>query len=145
MKKILMRFIFFFRKSWIRPRVLWDFFQYLSFYYSLKLGEKGELNCIRLYYLFQISFELLVQRQIRKLEEPSLRCVELVHEELQRIVQHCGTEIQTDMMRFPALHDKIKDVITALLRKRLPPTNEMVCFCAFFSVNFGVRFVKKNL
>ncbi|KAK2713318.1 dynamin-1-like protein [Artemia franciscana] len=74
----------------------------------------------------EISFELLVQRQIRKLEEPSLRCVELVHEELQRIVQHCGTEIQTDMMRFPALHDKIKDVITALLRKRLPPTNEMV-------------------
>ncbi|XP_065581315.1 dynamin-1-like protein [Artemia franciscana] len=30
------------------------------------------------------------------------------------------------MMRFPVLHDKIKDVITALLRKRLPPTNEMV-------------------
>ena len=36
----------------------------------------------------EISFELLVKRQIHKLEEPSLRCVELVHEEMQRIIQH---------------------------------------------------------
>jgi hypothetical protein len=36
----------------------------------------------------------LVKRQIRRLEEPSLRCVELVHEEMQRIVQHCGLETQ---------------------------------------------------
>ncbi|KAL1415456.1 hypothetical protein MTO96_006805 [Rhipicephalus appendiculatus] len=40
----------------------------------------------------EVSFELLVKRQIRRLEEPSLRCVELVHEEMQRIIQHCGTE-----------------------------------------------------
>lgn len=42
----------------------------------------------------EVSFELLVKRQIRRLEEPGLRCIELVHEEMQRIVQHCGTEIQ---------------------------------------------------
>lgn len=41
----------------------------------------------------EISFELLVKRQIRRLEEPSLRCVELVHEEMQRIIQHCGTQV----------------------------------------------------
>ena len=40
-----------------------------------------------------ISFELLVKRQIKRLEEPSLRCVELVHEEMQRIIQHCGTQV----------------------------------------------------
>lgn len=39
----------------------------------------------------EVSFELLVKRQIKRLEEPSLRCVELVHEELQRIVQHCSS------------------------------------------------------
>lgn len=38
----------------------------------------------------EISFELLVKRQIKRLEEPSLRCVELVHEEMQRIIQHCS-------------------------------------------------------
>ncbi|XP_072345069.1 LOW QUALITY PROTEIN: dynamin-1-like protein [Scyliorhinus torazame] len=39
----------------------------------------------------EVSFELLVKRQIKRLEEPGLRCVELVHEELQRIIQHCST------------------------------------------------------
>jgi len=41
----------------------------------------------------EISFELLVKRQIRRLEEPSLRCVELVHEEMQRIVHHAFTQV----------------------------------------------------
>ncbi|XP_046572460.1 dynamin-1-like protein isoform X1 [Haliotis rubra] len=72
----------------------------------------------------EISFELLVKRQIRRLEEPSLRCVELVHEEMQRMIQHCGT--QQEMLRFPKLHERIIDVVTNLLRRRLPPTNAMV-------------------
>ena len=74
----------------------------------------------------QVSFELLVKRQIRRLEEPSTRCIELVHEEMQRIIQHCGTEVQQEMLRFPKLHEKIVDVVTALLRQRLPPTTAMV-------------------
>jgi dynamin 1-like protein len=55
-----------------------------------------------------------------------LRCVELVHEEMQRIIQHCGTEVQQEMMRFPKLHDRIVDVVTSMLRHRLPTTNAMV-------------------
>merc|ERR1711971_352217 len=74
----------------------------------------------------EVSFELLVKRQIRRLEEPSLRCVELVHEEMQRIIQHCGNEVQQEMLRFPKLHEKIIDVVTNLLRSRLSPTNSMV-------------------
>ena len=97
----------------------------------------------------EVSFELLVKRQIRRLEEPSLRCVELVHEEMQRIIQHCGLEVQVwlpfdfeltilskkffhlfdsqqEMLRFPKLHERIMDVVTQLLRRRLPPTNAMV-------------------
>jgi len=41
----------------------------------------------------QVTFEMLVKRQIRRLEEPGMRCVELVHEELQRIMRHCGTQV----------------------------------------------------
>ncbi|XP_052738216.1 dynamin-1-like protein [Bicyclus anynana] len=74
----------------------------------------------------EVSFELLVKRQVRRLEDPSLRCVELVHEEMQRIVQHCGTEVQQEMQRFPRLHQRIVDVVTLLLRTRLPATNAMV-------------------
>ncbi|CAF3703427.1 unnamed protein product [Rotaria sp. Silwood1] len=72
----------------------------------------------------EVSFELLVKRQIKRLEDPSLRCVELVHEELQRIIQHCGA--QQEFIRFPRLHEKIVDVVTHLLRRRLPETNRMV-------------------
>ncbi|CAF0777886.1 unnamed protein product [Didymodactylos carnosus] len=72
----------------------------------------------------EISFELLVKRQIKRLEDPSQRCVELVHEELQRIIQHCGA--QQEFIRFPKLHEKIVDVVTQLLRRRLPETNKMV-------------------
>ncbi|XP_064487986.1 dynamin-1-like protein [Ornithodoros turicata] len=74
----------------------------------------------------EVSFELLVKRQIRRLQEPCFRCVELVHEEMQRIVRHCGSEVQQEMLRFPKLLEKIEDVVTQLLRKRLPPTNQMV-------------------
>ncbi len=74
----------------------------------------------------EVSFELLVKRQIRRLEEPSMRCIELVHEEMQRIIQHCGNEVQQEMMRFPRLHEKIIDVVTNLLRSRLDPANSMV-------------------
>ncbi|CAF3902315.1 unnamed protein product [Rotaria sordida] len=72
----------------------------------------------------EVSFELLVKRQIKRLEDPGLRCVELVHEELQRIIQHCGA--QQEFIRFPRLHEKIVDVVTHLLRRRLPETNRMV-------------------
>lgn len=74
----------------------------------------------------EVSFELLVKRQIRRLENPSLRCVELVHEEMQRIIQHCGIESQQELLRFPKLHEQIIEVVTQLLRKRLPHTNDMV-------------------
>ncbi|XP_074603228.1 dynamin related protein 1 isoform X2 [Brevipalpus obovatus] len=74
----------------------------------------------------EVSFDLLVKRQIRRLEEPSLKCVDLVHEELVAIIQHCDFEIQQEMLRFPKLHEKIIDVVTQLLRRRLPPTNNMV-------------------
>ena len=33
---------------------------------------------------------------------------------------------QQEMLRFPKLHEKIVDVVTFLLRKRLPVTNSMV-------------------
>jgi dynamin 1-like protein len=45
---------------------------------------------------------------------------------MQRIIQHCGTEIQQEMLRFPKVHESIIEVVTQLLRVRLPRTNDMV-------------------
>lgn len=61
----------------------------------------------------EVSFELLVKRQIKRLEEPSLRCVELVHEELQRIIQHCSSHSTqvTHMSYSPAVTVLHKDLL----------------------------------
>lgn len=34
--------------------------------------------------------------------------------------------VRKELLRFPKLHDSIVEVVTGLLRKRLPITNEMV-------------------
>ncbi|KAM8964772.1 dynamin-1-like protein isoform 1-T2 [Sarcophilus harrisii] len=78
------------------------------------------------FFVPEVSFVLLVKRQIKRLEEPSLRCVDLVHEELQRVIQHCSTSNTKELLRFPKLHEAIVEVVMGLLRKRLPITNEMV-------------------
>lgn len=41
----------------------------------------------------EIAFDLLVKPQISLLETPSLRCVELVYEELMRICHNCGNKV----------------------------------------------------
>lgn len=71
-------------------------------------------------------FELLVTNQIKRLEDPSLRCVELVHEEMGRFVRHCGDEVQLELLRFPVLREKIEEILTKLLDERLPLTREAV-------------------
>lgn len=42
-----------------------------------------------------------------------------------------------ELLRFPKLHDSIVEVVTGLLRKRLPITNEMVIhsFASIFHTN----------
>eukprot|EP00743_Colponemidia_sp_Colp-15_P002183 GILK01002369.1.p1 GENE.GILK01002369.1~~GILK01002369.1.p1 ORF type:complete len:787 (-),score=132.68 GILK01002369.1:482-2842(-) len=71
----------------------------------------------------EISFELLVKKQIQRLEEPSLQCVDLVFEELQRVVQQC--EI-AEMVRFGRLRERIVEVVGQVLRRCLGPTNQMI-------------------
>lgn len=72
----------------------------------------------------ELTFELLVKNQISRLEEPSLICIDLVLDEMQRIIQNCGTHSEMD--RFPKLSERIINVVTNLLRQRHEPTNEMV-------------------
>lgn len=41
----------------------------------------------------EVAFDLLVKPQIRLLEAPSLRCVELVYEELMKICHNCTSPV----------------------------------------------------
>ncbi|KAL0954066.1 hypothetical protein HGRIS_005217 [Hohenbuehelia grisea] len=69
----------------------------------------------------ELAFDLLVKPQIKLLEAPSLRCVELVYEELVKICHNCTS---TELQRFPRLHAQLVEVVSELLRERLGPTSE---------------------
>lgn len=66
----------------------------------------------------ELAFDLLVKPQIKLLEIPSQRCVELVYEELIKICHTCGS---TELSRYPRLQGKLIEVVSDLLRERLGP------------------------
>ena len=71
----------------------------------------------------ELAFDLLVKPQIKMLEIPSQRCVELVYEELIKICHTCGS---TELSRFPRLQAKLIEVVSDLLRERLGPASSYV-------------------
>ncbi|PBP28137.1 dynamin central region [Diplocarpon rosae] len=71
----------------------------------------------------ELAFDLLVKPQIKLLEVPSQRCVELVYEELIKICHTCGS---TELTRFPRLQAKLIEVVSDLLRERLGPSSSYV-------------------
>ncbi|CAK7205843.1 Dynamin-related GTPase protein [Sporothrix eucalyptigena] len=71
----------------------------------------------------EMAFDLLVKPQIKLLEIPSQRCVELVYEELIKICHTCGS---TELSRFPRLQAKLIEVVSDLLRERLGPASNYV-------------------
>lgn len=71
----------------------------------------------------ELAFDLLVKPQIKLLEIPSQRCVELVYEELIKICHTCGS---TELSRFPRLQGKLIEVVSDLLRERLGPCSTYV-------------------
>ena len=55
------------------------------------------------------AFELIVKQQIKRLEEPSLKCASLVYDELVRILtQLLGKSL---FRRYPSLKEKIHAVV----------------------------------
>ncbi|KAJ2463890.1 Dynamin- GTPase protein, partial [Coemansia sp. RSA 2320] len=67
----------------------------------------------------EIAFQLLVKPQIKSLEPPAQRCVQLAYEELMKIGLSCGSN---EMRRYPRLHAKVMEVVSDLLRERVGPT-----------------------
>ncbi|KAJ1948537.1 Dynamin- GTPase protein [Linderina macrospora] len=67
----------------------------------------------------EIAFQLLVKPQIKALEPPAQRCVQLAYEELMKVALSCGSN---EMRRYPRLHAKAMEVVSALLRERVGPT-----------------------
>ncbi|KAA1094640.1 Dynamin- GTPase protein, variant 2 [Puccinia graminis f. sp. tritici] len=71
----------------------------------------------------EAAFDLLIKPQIKLLEPPGLRCVELVYEELMKICHNCTN---SELQRYPRLHAQLIEAVSELLRERLGPTSEYV-------------------
>lgn len=70
------------------------------------------------------AFELIVKQQIRRLEDPSLKCVSLVYDELVRIL---GQLLNKQLFRrYPLLKEKFHGVVINFFKKAMEPTNKLV-------------------
>ncbi|XTI86981.1 V-type ATPase [Cenococcum geophilum] len=70
------------------------------------------------------AFELIVKQQIKRLEDPSLKCVSLVYDELIRILGQLLTKPM--FRRYPALKEKFHAVVVAFFKKAMDPANKLV-------------------
>lgn len=70
------------------------------------------------------AFEVLVKQQIRRMEDPTLRCVNLIFDELARILSQIISHPQ--YARYPALKERLSQCFLQFLRDALVPTNKFV-------------------
>ncbi|EGG07995.1 uncharacterized protein MELLADRAFT_47974 [Melampsora larici-populina 98AG31] len=71
------------------------------------------------------AFEVIVKQQIKRLEEPSLKCSALIYDELIRILTQVLNKNQ-GFKRYPALKERFYSVVVAFYKKAMLPTNKLV-------------------
>ena len=76
-------------------------------------------------FVTEVTFELLVKRQIRRMLQPSLTCADLVYDELRRVATQ-ATNMLPELKRFPNLAGCINDSVRTLLRDHLERTKKMI-------------------
>ncbi|PSR72641.1 hypothetical protein PHLCEN_2v11488 [Hermanssonia centrifuga] len=71
------------------------------------------------------AFEVIVKQQIKRLEEPSVKCCQLVYDELIRILGQILAKIQA-FRRFPALRERFNSVVVNFFKTSMNPTTKLV-------------------
>ncbi|KAK9262967.1 Dynamin central region-domain-containing protein [Lipomyces tetrasporus] len=70
------------------------------------------------------AFEVIVKQQIKRFEDPSLKCVTLVYDELVRILSQV---LQKPIFkRYPVLKERLLSVVIQFFKQSLIPTNKLV-------------------
>ncbi|KAL1927326.1 hypothetical protein VTP01DRAFT_3955 [Rhizomucor pusillus] len=70
------------------------------------------------------AFEVIIKQQIKRLEEPSIKCINMVYDELVRIL---GQLLNKQFFkRFPALKEKFYQVVLAFFKKAMIPSQKLV-------------------
>ncbi|KAL1744179.1 Dynamin central region-domain-containing protein [Schizophyllum fasciatum] len=71
------------------------------------------------------AFEIIVKQQIRRLEDPGLKCCQLVYDELIRILGQLLGKMQA-FRRYPALRERFNHVVVNFFKKSMTPTTKLV-------------------
>ncbi|KAF7978699.1 hypothetical protein HWV62_44965 [Athelia sp. TMB] len=71
------------------------------------------------------AFEVIVKQQIKRLEDPSLKCCQLVYDELIRILGQLLAKIQA-FRRYPALRERFNAVVINFFKTAMTPTTKLV-------------------
>ncbi|KAF9466281.1 Dynamin central region-domain-containing protein [Collybia nuda] len=71
------------------------------------------------------AFEVIVKQQIKRLEDPSLKCCQLVYDELIRILGQLLGKIQA-FRRYPALRERFNSVVVNFFKQSMTPTTKLV-------------------
>lgn len=77
-------------------------------------------------FLPEMSFEMLVKKQIERLRQPCITCVDMVLEELQRVALQCEASGVPQLARFPALREAMLSTVRTMLIRRVTPAKSMV-------------------
>ncbi|KAF8911181.1 Dynamin central region-domain-containing protein [Gymnopilus junonius] len=68
---------------------------------------------------------VIVKQQIKRLEDPSLKCCQLVYDELIRILGQLLTKVQA-FRRYPALKERFNAVVVNFFKQAMNPTMKLV-------------------
>ncbi|OUZ99758.1 Dynamin central domain [Macleaya cordata] len=71
----------------------------------------------------EVPFEVLVRKQISRLEDPSLQCARFIYDELIKMSHRC---LVNELQRFPVLRKRMDEVIGNFLRDGLEPSEIMI-------------------
>lgn len=79
-----------------------------------------------------MAFEAIVKKQIARLKEPSLKCVDLVVNELSNVVRSCTEK----MSRYPRLRDETESIITSHIREHEQKTKDQILLLVDFELAY---------
>ncbi|XP_078216714.1 dynamin-2 isoform X4 [Callithrix jacchus] len=69
-----------------------------------------------------MAFEAIVKKQIVKLKEPSLKCVDLVVSELATVIKKCAEKLSS----YPRLREETERIVTTYIREREGRTKDQI-------------------
>uniref|UniRef100_A0A8D2LV37 Dynamin n=1 Tax=Varanus komodoensis TaxID=61221 RepID=A0A8D2LV37_VARKO len=70
-----------------------------------------------------MAFETIVKKQVKKIKEPCLKCVDMVISELINTVRQCTKKLS----QYPHLREEMERIVTTHIREREGRTKDQVC------------------